>query len=87
MPTCARCRNYIHPLVFFTAIHIEKNNRADIRQYGVGNWICYKCGVELDKQQPHRKNIGTKNAYRNCPHCGRPIALDVNVCPYCEKRV
>lgn len=28
-----------------------------------------------------------KKAYRNCPHCGRAITFEVNVCPYCEKQV
>jgi archaellum biogenesis protein FlaJ (TadC family) len=28
-----------------------------------------------------------KKAYRNCPRCGRAITFEVNVCPYCERRI
>jgi len=28
-----------------------------------------------------------KRAYRNCPRCGRAITFEVNVCPFCERRI
>jgi predicted nucleic acid-binding Zn ribbon protein len=28
-----------------------------------------------------------KRTYRKCPICGRAITFEVNVCPYCERRI
>ena len=48
-------------------------------------FIFSKGAIAQRKELQH--TTSDKKAYRNCPRCGRAITFEVNVCPYCERRI
>jgi predicted nucleic acid-binding Zn ribbon protein len=52
-------------------------------------FLIFSRGASTQKKEFPQKIHATsdKKAYRHCPKCGRVIAVDVNVCPYCEKNI
>jgi hypothetical protein len=77
MPTCARCKKPISVFALPVATHISYVNRSDIQEFGLGNWLCFKCCEQINMKYTFAKNNPPPRPEIKCPFCGQmfsPVA-------------
>ena len=78
---------------FFAAFYPTFNGESARMEYAFFGVIAafmiiliFSRGAAMQRKELQH-TTSDKKAYRKCPRCGRAITFEVNVCPYCERRV